>query len=182
MIAVVAILIATGGAPSAAVASAARPGIQVSADGLAFADEITRPLFSGLPVVVPGDRVVRTLWVRNGGSEAGVLRLSGTDAWSTDSAFARDLLVSADPDGSGPGDAVALGEVGACALIVSGPVLQPGQTLPIEITVAFSIDTPARTGVQASAGLDFVAAHPDPADGAPAGADCSGGTVVPGLP
>ena len=176
-------------APTAAVSAPARmstvaadAGVQVSADGTVFVDTLSTALFREVPVLVPGDSVSAVLWVRNGGDQAGVLRLSGADAWSTSAVFAQALQVWADPESGLSGEAIGFVAAEDCALIASGPVLQPGETVPITISIGFSPATTGRDGHDARAGLDFVAALRDVADPAGSGADCSDGTVVPGLP
>jgi hypothetical protein len=163
------------------------PGVEVSDDGTHYGEEVTAPLFSGFGRLVPGDRETVTLWVRNGGEIAGVLRLSGTDAWSTSAEFASAIAISAIAIsagvGAGAADApVALGSAAECALILRGPLLEPGETAPVLITVAFSPAVTGRTAAEDQAGLDFVVALRDPADPASETADCASGTVVPGVP
>ncbi|GAA2237425.1 hypothetical protein GCM10009851_23100 [Herbiconiux moechotypicola] len=159
-------------------------GVEVSADGHTFTTSIDSPLFADLPVVVPGDSVSATLWVRNGGVQAGAVRFSASDGWSTSAAFADHLLVSASPSDPvvAPGAEVPLGSVDECALLFAGPVLQPGESIPLLVTLAFAPTVGGRDGAGARAGLDFVAALRDPADPASPTADCSGGTVIPGIP
>ncbi|MGA1838008.1 hypothetical protein VD659_13870 [Herbiconiux sp. 11R-BC] len=164
------------------VASVPAEGIQVSLDGVDFRDPLSRPLFAGAPVVVPGDSMSASLWVRNAGASPATVRLSGTDAWSTSAELAAALLVSAGAPGARAAEALPLGAASGCALLLTGPVLEPGSSVALTVTVAFSPDARGREAQDARAGLDFVAALRDPADGAGPSADCAGGAVVPAFP
>lgn len=158
-------------------------GVEVSADGTRFGRSLPEALFQDLPVVVPGDSVSRTLWVRNSSDTAGVLRVSVIDGWWSDSDFAHQLLISAEvSDSATSGTAVSLGAAGRCAVLLRGDMLQPGATIPVTVTVEFSGQATARNGHDGRAGFDFAAGLRDAADPASSTGDCSGGSVVPGLP
>jgi hypothetical protein len=161
-------------------AATAAPGVQVSEDGVHFGESVATPLFDELGRLVPGDRETVTLWVRNDGELPGLLRMSGVDAWASSPEFADNIAVSAGMSG-GPADApVALRSAAECALILRGPLLEPGESAPVLVTVAFVPSASARTGAGQRARLDFVVALRDPRDPATDTADCAFGTVVPG--
>lgn len=155
----------------------------MSIDGFRFSDALDQPLFDRPPVIVPGDSISSTLWVRNAGDTSAVLRLSGSDAWSSDPAFADGLLVSAGArDSRDRAAPLAIGQVAGCALLLSGPVLQPGTAVALTVTIHFD---PAASGLDsqdAVAGFDLVAGLRDPAEPAGAAADCAGGSVLPVFP
>lgn len=173
-------------APAAAVeARAVGPelvhAVQVGTDGVHFGSTLDRPLFAGLPVLVPGDAVTVPLWVRNDGAQAGQVRLSGTDAWSTSAVFAEQLSLTAAEAGSTAPAVVPLARAAECALLVAGPVLEPGESRELVVTLAFSPETTGREAHDARAGVDVVVALRDPAEPASPTADCAG-TVVPAFP
>ncbi|WP_157078966.1 hypothetical protein [Herbiconiux solani] len=182
------------GVPATATAATPMPGgAEVSVDGFRFADGLDQPLFDHPPVIVPGDTISSTLWVKNAGETPAVLRLSGTDAWSSSPVFADRLLVSAGArDDGGEGTSTVsvpiaaaplpIGQAADCALLFAGPVLQPGATMALTVTVYFD---PAASGLDAQdavAGFDLVAGLRDPGESAGPAADCSGGSVLPVFP
>lgn len=179
-------------APGASVppaSAAGETGVEVSLDGTHFARGQAGPLFADPPLIVPGDVVAATLWVRNATPYEGVLRLSGAEAWASSAALAESLGVSAWETGDArvPGvtqaPGVAFTAASGCALVFVGPVLAPGEQTSLQVALSFDPSTPDRAGADAQANLDFVVALRDPADSAASGtADCASGQVVPAFP
>ncbi len=177
------------GAPVPSASAGGAPGVEVSLDGTHFAREPAGPLFADPPLIVPGDVVVATLWVRNATPYDGALRLSGTEAWASSPALAESLGVSARETGDAqtPGvpqtPGVAFTAAAGCALVFAGPVLAPGEQTSLQVALTFDPSTPDRAGADAQANLDFVVTLRDPADSAASGtADCASGQVVPAFP
>ncbi len=158
-------------------------GVEVSLNGVDFARESADPLFAAPPLIVPGDVVTATLWVRNASPYEGALRLSGTGAWASSPALAGALGVSARETDAAQTSGIAFTAAAGCALVFEGPVLAPGEQTSLQIALTFDPSTPDRDGADAQANLDFVVTLRDPADsGASAAADCAGGQVVPAFP
>jgi hypothetical protein len=161
------------------------PGVEVSEDGTRYSDDVDTPLFGAFGRLVPGDRESVTLWVRNSGDLAGLLRVSGTDAWSTSAVFASAISITAVvPAGAGQVDAapIALGAASHCALLLHGPLLEPGEIVPVRFTVGFTSAVTGRAGAGDRGGLDVVVALRDPSAPTSETADCASGTVLPGAP
>lgn len=188
VLAVLASLPASGvGAATAAAASIAATssdqGVEVSLNGVDFARALTDPLFADPPLIVPGDVVVATLWVRNATPYDGALRLSGTQAWASSPVLADALGVSARETGDAEASGIAFSAAADCALVFEGPVLAPGEQTSLQVALSFDPSTPGRDGADAQANLDFVVTLRDPTDSAASdSADCAGGQVVPAFP
>lgn len=175
--------LAAGGDPAAAAASSDRGGLVVSVDGSRYDDAPAEPLFAAPPVIVPGDVVTETLWVRNDGDVPAALRIDATDARATVAAFADALRVSAavPPLGADAG-AVPFGDAADCAVLLRGPVLEPGELMAVAVSLSFSAATPDRVGHDARATLDFSASLRDEAAEAAGAGPCGEGVAIPGLP
>ncbi|MBF4571611.1 hypothetical protein ITJ64_03695 [Herbiconiux sp. VKM Ac-1786] len=169
------------GAPSGLTGTAGGGGIVVSVDGERYDDAPAEPLFAAPPVIVPGDVVTETLWVRNDGDVPATLRIDATDARATVPGFADALRVSAAISPLGAG-AVPFGDAADCAVLLRGPVLDPGERVAVAVSLSFSAATPDRVGHDARATLDFTASLRDEAAEAAGGASCGAGVAIPGLP
>jgi len=182
---VIALLAAVPGVVLAAPApatAAGTPGLQVSADGVAWADDGLGPIFPEAMRLVPGDSLESTVWLRNASDQVARLGFSATAAWASSTDFADDLVLSAGLVGSGERSTASWTAAAGCASLVEGAILRPGDTVALRVGVDFSTAASGREGAGDRAGVDFVAVLRDPAVEPGPGADCSGGTLVPGLP
>ncbi|GLK16843.1 hypothetical protein [Herbiconiux flava] len=182
LVALGATALAAMGAPGAIAAGPADDGgVVVSVDGSRYDDAPAEPLFAAPPVIVPGDVVTETLWVRNDGAVPATLRIDATDARATVAAFADALRVSAAIPPLDAG-AVPFGDAADCAVLLRGPVLEPGERVAVAVSLSFSAATPDRVGHDARATLDFTASLRDEAAEAAGAGACGAGIAIPGLP
>jgi hypothetical protein len=179
LLAVAAAPVAASGLPPAGAADDG--GIVVSVDGDRYDDAPAEPLFAAPPVIVPGDVVTETLWVRNDSGVPATLRIDATDARATVAGFADALRVSAAIPPL-DADAVPFGDAADCAVLLRGPVLEPGELVAVAVSLSFSAATPDRVGHDARATLDFTASLRDEAAEAADAGSCGAGVAVPGLP
>ena len=129
-----ALLVLLSGGP----AQAEPPALQVSLDASGpFADELPRSLFHGAGRLVPGDRVERTLYVRNGSDTSTDTTVQVGFDRGNELSDALDFQV-------GIGGAAASEAEAAGHQTFTGQLeLAPGQVQPI--TVAMSFDRATRT-------------------------------------
>jgi hypothetical protein len=119
--------------------------------------------------------------VRNDGDVPATLHIDATDARATVAGFADALRVSAAIPPLDAG-AVPFGDAADCAVLLRGPVLEPGELVAVAVSLSFSAATPDRVGHDARATLDFTASLRDQAAEAADAGSCGAGVAVPGLP
>jgi hypothetical protein len=121
-------------APGVGAARAASGDILVSLDGVNWSATLPRGLFSGAGTVVPGERMSRTLWIKNGTSTSAILRLSIMQTAATSSLLARAISISA--TGRGTYGSSLASQDGTCAQLLPDQVVLPGRFTPIVVTLA----------------------------------------------
>lgn len=128
-------------------AQAGDNGVQVSTSASGpFRDQLHRQLFAGAGKLVPGDRVTRTFYVRNGSDVVARTTLAVSDSGPRND-FSDAIDVSVD-----------LGEVSSsgplqpddpsCTLTTTGPNLAPGAVQAVEVTLGFGDATGARASAK----------------------------------
>ncbi len=127
-------VIAAVSAPTAA--SAESGDLTLSLDGIHFSDSLPSGIFDGSGLLVPGDQLVQTLWVKNASSIAGDLRISRSSAISGPSALSRAITVR-DVTTTVAGQGAAVGAP-ACSLVAVPGLLEPGQSVAIPLTLTMS--------------------------------------------
>ena len=154
--AVIAALVAAGvfAAPNAA--SASGGDLQVSPDGITYADANTLPVYPESWRFVPGEVRTTSVWVRNTGSATGLLTLEMLNPTASDEILAASVSVSATPAG-GPTTPVTITTGianGACTVLGSDHALAPGETPRIDVRAAVA---PTLEGAQGQLqSVDFV--------------------------
>jgi hypothetical protein len=158
-------------------AQAAEGDIQLSLDGTLWDSALPRGLFSGIGRVAPGDRVTRTLWVRNATSYAAVLRLSVLRQPVETSALAEaTTLVGTSPATPAPGSQAP--SSAGCPRVLPDVLLGAGKATTIAVTLEIG-DLTAQEGQNQSLAIAMQASLRDPSGPPPA--DCASGAVnVPG--
>lgn len=151
----------------------------VSNDGEEYTASPTFGLFDDSGTLVPGDTIEDSVWVLNSADQRGRVRFDLTHVTSTDSAWARSLVLDVAVPGGGTyqlpiADALAKN---ACIVLDDTALLEAGEQL--KITARLSVD-PAldeRDGVLGEVDLTFRVgiAEPD----APARAAGTGCVAVP---
>jgi hypothetical protein len=131
-----ALVICGGAAP----ASAAPGDILVSTDGITFTPTLSSPLFSGIGLIVPGDTVTASVWLKNNTATTNLLRVTAANIVVSSPAYAAALTL----DGSSvPGAATTTATVaqlqsGCPAIIPMRQVLAGGV---LKVTVALTFDS-----------------------------------------
>jgi hypothetical protein len=120
-------------APGAGAARAASGDILVSLDGVNWSATLPRGLFSGAGTVVPGERMSRTLWIKNGTSTPAILRLSRMQTAATSSLLARAISISA--TGRGTRGSSPASQDGTCTQLLPDQVVLAGRFTPIVVTL-----------------------------------------------
>lgn len=135
-------------------AQAGDSGVQVSTSASGpFRDQLHRQLFAGAGKLIPGERVTRTFYVRNGSDVVARTTLAVSDS-SPRNDFSDAIDVSVD-----------LGEVSSsgrlqsddpsCTLTTTGPNLAPGAVQPVEVTLDFR-DVPGTRAAAQRASVDLL--------------------------
>ena len=83
-------------------------------------------LYSLADPLVPVSSVSEDFFVRNSATSPAVLRITLIDAHANDVALANALTVTATLAGAAAGTPVALSAAEPCAVLLDGPILQPG--------------------------------------------------------
>lgn len=116
-------------------ASAAAGGVQVSPDGTNFAANHTGALFNDIARMVPGDSQSAVFYVRNSGTEAGILRITLQDVVSSDADYADALGITLSSAAT-PGTASAISAANPCMVLLEGETVAPGQVVTVSSTAA----------------------------------------------
>jgi hypothetical protein len=165
-----ALALALGGA--VAPASAAPDTVLLSLDGTTFTPTLSSGLFDGAGMLVPGQSVSRSLWIRNPTASVSALRVSIRNLVSTSTAFADGVSLSSVDSlpGSSP-VSHALSGLGACEVLSSAPSVASGDT--VKLTLTFTMADLTQTVAQTDrASLDLMVAMRDGSAGAFSGPAC----------
>ncbi|CAN5508534.1 hypothetical protein BH10ACT6_BH10ACT6_00480 [soil metagenome] len=125
------------GAPSsahAATAPAVSQLVQFSTDGIHWSDSYTTQLFHGV-LFVPGASANRSFYVRNGATEAGILRVTLSDVTTTSIPLADAMSISSSTTGA-PGATVPVSLAQPCYTLSQGLRLASGDSIRIDNTVS----------------------------------------------
>jgi hypothetical protein len=125
-------------------AHAADP-LELSLDGTSWSTALPSRLFSSPAVIVPGDVISSALWVRNGSDDLARVDLEVADGLGvTPGTLAGDLSLSID------------GTPAAGGSRWHGPVLAPGASVRVGLTVTFAATSDQATRVAVATVLDSV--------------------------
>ncbi len=142
VVAIVALLATGLGLWAAAPAFAAPKPIGLSADGVTFGDHLPASLFAGV-VIVPGQQVIRSFWVKNRQSSPGNLAIALQGVTGADHAMVSALSLNA-VAGAISGPVVAFPAAAPCHPLVSAVALAPGAISQIDVTLELSSALSAR--------------------------------------
>ncbi len=171
--------VALGSSLAVSAPAHAASGIEVSSDGVTYSASLPGALFQLTDPLIPGSVIGEDLWVRNAFAAPGELRVSLIDVVTTDPVFADALTVGATLTGGGARPAVALSAANPCAVLLEGPILQPGETRRLHTELALG-DLTGTAGQGATASMSIRVALVDPAYPAFAATDCGpDGTELP---
>lgn len=144
--------------------------LQVSPDGVVYADTLPSPLFDGLPVLVPNDSVASSFFVRNSGPTEAYLAVTIANPTWSDADLANAVTVGASAPGNA-GRTAVLSSATACTVLLDGYALGAGQSVQVTLRVAIG-DLSGTAGQNASAGMDAGLYLTETA-GLPAGPACA---------
>lgn len=171
-----------GGLLVASPASAATTRqLELSTDGRTWSSTLAEPLFDALPVLVPGDSVSRTLYVRNAGPSAGLLRLDAVDVQFSNPEFAKSLRVSTAVDRSSLGTA-DLGGSDDCITVLPMGRVGAGAVATVEITLGFDENAPMPSQQSTADFSLLLSVSEDVGQTAPEAGCPDGGIELPTLP
>jgi hypothetical protein len=187
----VGILIASAwGAAVATPASAATPEIVVSADGSTFGAGVTTQLFDDLALIVPGDSMASSIWVRNQSTGTALVRVAVTDLVIPSPEFGSAVTLSSTMNGFT--HISSLGSLQNCQVVVQAQSIPAGATVKVDFEVLMSSATSGSNAQGQTASLGFIvtahdfAAGPFPdANGcavSTGGGSGTGGASAPSLP
>jgi len=127
--------------------------ISSSADG-PFRDHLSRPLFKGEGPFVPLDRADSTFYVKNNSSDTARATLAVVNRGTSNDL---ESALSFDVDIQGTKSSGALPSPGrdGCALITTGPSIEPGDVQAVDLSLAMA-DVTGQEGMAEVASLDFV--------------------------
>jgi hypothetical protein len=137
---VVALLAVLGLATAAAPASAAPGDILLSTDGTTFTGADTVDPLGDLGILVPGDSVQRSLWVKNGTARDAFLRLSVSDLVVPLTSFPEAITVMTTVGTSSRFDRLA--DLATCAALVRSTSIPAGGVVRIDFTIAMDASVP----------------------------------------
>ncbi len=132
---ILALGLGTLGSLGGALSASAADGIEVSPDGVTYADLLPGGLFDQITISVPGDSQTTGLWVRNAGPVSAYLRVMIANVTVSDPVLAGALTVDASTVAH-PGTAAALSMAQPCYVLTEGDLLAPGDTVHVTATLA----------------------------------------------
>lgn len=166
----IAIALAVGGA--VAPASAAADSVLLSRDGTTFTPSLNGGVFDGAGLLVPGQSVSRSLWIRNPSATTAALRVSIRNLVLNSTVFADGVSFTSlnSLPGSTPWTK-SLSSLGKCEVVSSAPSIAAGGTLKLTLTFAMA-DLTQAVAMNDHVALDLVVAMRDAAAGAFSGSAC----------
>ena len=158
-------------------AQAAAPEVLVSTDGVTFGTTLPDDLFD-LDLLVPGESLEASLWVRNPGTSTGLMRVM-VDSLVVDSdAFRTGVTLTATE--GGVSSTAALGDLDSCAVVVAPITVPAGGDVRIDLAVRMSETLTGLDGQSGDATLAFRVAMREAVAGPfPAGDACATSVADP---
>jgi len=162
-------------------ASAATPEIVVSADGTTFGPGVATELFDDLALIVPGDSMASSVWVRNQSAGTALVRVAVTNLVIPSPEFGAAVTLSSTMNGFT--HIASLGSLQNCQVVVQAQSIPAGGTAKVDFEVLMSSATSGSDAQGQTASMAFVvtahdfAAGPFPdANGCSRGAAGTGGS------
>jgi hypothetical protein len=162
-------------------ASAAPGDILVSTDGTTFtAADMVDPL-AGIGLLVPGDSVQRSLWVRNGTARDAYLRLTVSELVMPLTAYPDAITVTTTLGTSARFD--RLSDLTVCSALVRSATIQAGAVARVDFTIAMDAAVPGLVAQDETAQFGVRVAMRDIVGGAYPSVDgCVSENGAPALP
>lgn len=171
------------GIPPQPAAAAPKP-IGLSSNGVAYTDTLSTSIFAGA-LIVPGDSVTRSFWVKNRAATSGNLAIALQNVSGIDSILVSALSASAVAGGAG-GTAVPFTSAAPCHTLVSALLMPPGSAVKVDVTVTLgSLNDVTGQGSAGNfdLGISLTSTDvpaPDGCSGASTGGTTPGGSSGPG--
>lgn len=162
-------------------ASAATPEVLLSDDGVNFSTGLPGGLFDGLGLLVPGESVTTTLWVKNPTADLAVARVSVGALSVPSAAFAAGVTLTTIDVGTAATSTASFADLQRCAVLVPSHTLGAREVLRVDFTVTMSESVSGSDAQGQAAVLDFQVAMRDAAAGAFPNAGCVNPTT-PSMP
>jgi hypothetical protein len=136
VLAAITLVIGGGAAP----ASAAPGDILLSTDGTNFTQTLASPLFSGIGLIVPGDTITASVWIKNNTTTTNLLRVTAANIVVSSPGYASALTIqgSSVPGTTTTTATIAQLQSGCPAIIPMRQVLAGGV---LKVTVALTFDS-----------------------------------------
>lgn len=172
---VIGIALASIGLPAA---SADSPDeVLVSTDGITWVADEAPALFDDLGALVPGGSARAVMQVKNGSSEAAILRIAAVvQSGSSPELIGSLWLTAATPGTVGEPVAMALG---SCLPLLDGQSVEPGGIATVDVTAILAASAP-NAAQHGSAVVTFVASLVQGAGGALPPVSCQSSAAIPG--
>ena len=150
--------------------------VHVSPDGVTYYSNYSGPLFTNIGLMVPKSTQTQPLYIRNDGSQPGLLRIVMRDVVYSDATYAGALsLQLSTPGHTGP--AVPITWAAPCWVLIQGQTVAPGQVVVINMAVALG-DLNGQAGQNTSAQMSIGVQLSDSSIGSLPPTSCGGSTVV----
>ncbi len=119
-------------------ASAASPDVLLSDDGIHFSTGLSDGLFDGLGLLIPGESMKSSLWIKNPTGDAAATRVSIGNLSVPSPAFGTGVSLTTVDYGGATTSTATLSELQRCAVIVPSQPMWAGSVLRIDFTVTMS--------------------------------------------
>ena len=146
-------LASVGLALAPAIAAEAADEVSVSADGTTWSSTLSNPLFGSMTGLVPQGSRSATLWVRNSSPTDVDLRITLDSITWTDLDYAEALTAGATAVGA-TGSTLQVSTAESCRMLLTGLTLQPGESIPVTITLELG-DLTGNTGQNATVAMSL---------------------------
>jgi hypothetical protein len=144
-------------------AAAATPEIVVSSDGSTFTPDLTANVFDDLALIVPGDAMASSVWVRNQSTASALVRVAVTDLVVPSPEFGAAVTLSSTMNGFT--HIASLDSLSDCQVVVETQTVPAGVTVRIDFEVLMSSATSGADAQGQTASMGFVVTAHDWAAG-----------------
>jgi len=141
-------------------ATAAPVDVLLSTDGVTFSSALSEGMFDDLGLLVPGESMSSSLWVRNPTPTTTVLRVSARDLIFPSVAFAGGVTMTVWDSGTGTTRSATLGALARCDILVPSQPMAAGATIRLDVTFTMA-DLTSSVGQNQRAGLGLMVAMRD---------------------
>jgi LPXTG-motif cell wall-anchored protein len=177
--AVASVSLVFGAVPAAAATGTEQ--VLISADGVSFSLALQAPLFDGLGLLVPGESVGSSVWIRNPAASPAVMRANASDVVVPSVAYAEGVIVSVWDSGTRAIRSQTLGRLAQCRTLVPSQTITGG-TIRVDFTFTMG-DLSGVAGQNEGASMNLVVDMQDAAAGRFPASSCDEGSAsVPTIP